>query len=122
VSNRWRQGEKETYNGDKSTTNSEKDFAGGVIVVEDDVLWGEGRENMVVGKRERWEAGWRTDGQVVAASSAVGVGSSRGHGTPDTKHKKHKNTNRRASSLSGVLLIPTISRSHPIIKQILINK
>ena len=92
MSNRWRQGEKETYNGDKSTTNSEKDFAGGVIVVEDDVLWGEGRENMVVGKRERWEAGWRTDGQVVAASSAVGVGSSRGHGTPDTKHKKHKQT------------------------------
>jgi len=80
--------------------------------VEDDVLWGEGRENMVVGKRgegRRW-----TDGKGVAASSAVGMTSSRRHG----KTQNAKNTNGRASPLSGVLLI---YRDH-IIGQILINK
>jgi len=54
--------------------------------VEDDVLWGEGRENMVVGKRKRGE-GRRTCGKVVAAPSAVGMTSSRGHGK-NTKHKR----------------------------------
>jgi len=91
--------------------------------VEDDVLWGEGREKMVVVKRKRWEGRRWTGGKVVAASSAVGMTSSRGHGTQNTKHKKQKNTNRRVSPLSGVLLIGThISRSHSIIKQTLINK
>jgi len=74
-------GREETYDGEKSTTNGEKDLAGGVVVVEDNVLWGEGRENMVVRKRERWEAGGGTDGQVMAASCGVRVASSRGHGT-----------------------------------------
>jgi len=59
--------------------------------VEDDVLWGEGRENMVVGKRKRWEGRRRTCGKVVAASGAVGMTSSRGHGK-NTKRKKHKRT------------------------------
>jgi len=114
VGQRWRRGRGETYDGEKSTTNGEKDFAGGVVFVEDDVLWGKGREKMVVGERERREA--RTGGQVVAAPCPIRVASSRGHGAQNTKHKNNKKQTGFPPPLSGVLLIE-IPRSHSIINK-----
>lgn len=80
----------ETHNREKGTANGQKDFAGGVVVVEDDMLWGKDREQLVavvVVDRERAATGI---GEVVATASAIRMdGSSRTHVEYNTKQNTH---------------------------------
>ena len=80
----------ETHNGEKGTANGQKDFAGGVVVVEDDMLWGKDRKQLVavvVVDRERATTGI---GEVVATASTIRMdGSSRTHVEYNTKQNTH---------------------------------